>query len=740
MTEPVSKPAYLDLANCRFQAIPTIHAMAKSVDQEALPGKSVSLLGTLPKNASKLGSSSYRPDIDGLRAIAILSVVIFHAFPSKLPGGFAGVDIFFVISGFLISSIILRGMQHGNFSFPQFYAHRIKRIFPALTLVLAGSYLFGWFTLLPDEFKQLSKHIAAGLGFVQNFVLWKEAGYFNTASELKPLMHLWSLAIEEQFYLIYPLAIWCVWRARLNVFAFIVVMGLLSFGLNVGGIEIDPTETFFLPQTRFWEILAGSVLAYLQLSGKQQLKKHVKNWPPRALFSGARHLQPGQAVLMNSLAVAALLLLAFTAFGLDSTKRFPGWWAVAPVVAAFVLIGVGPSTWVNRAILANRGMVFLGLISYPLYLWHWPILSFLQILESGSPSREIRITAVALSFLLAWLTYRFLETPIRKGKNGWVKVGSLCVTAAVVGYAGYYTVISDGFASRRVVQLNAAISPARLSDYQGTLVSRCGLDVNTAKRFAQCQSDARGAAKFALLGDSKAAALAPGIFRETTSNGYWLFIGGANAQGTAPVPVISDADQYSQYQDLAKIALDGVIANREIQVVVLTVATRALFQLDNDYSIDDLSQSKNFNLALNGLDRALSQLINAGKKVIITVDNPTLKDPKQCISRVSGLDFVNDLLRLGPNHSPCRISYDKHLELSGRYRELLEKLQVKYAKHLRVFDPLGLLCDMKDRICGSFLDGVLLYSYSDHVSERGSILIARKLVPFVESFAEERNK
>lgn len=153
---------------------------------------------------NQLLSPGYRSDIDGLRAAAILSVVLFHAFPSFLPGGFVGVDVFFVISGFLISGIIFKGLQQGDFDFVKFYVHRARRIFPALILVLAGVYVSGWLFLLPGEFSLLGKHIAAGAGFVQNFVLWTESGYFDTSSELKPLLHLWSLAIEEQFYLAYP--------------------------------------------------------------------------------------------------------------------------------------------------------------------------------------------------------------------------------------------------------------------------------------------------------------------------------------------------------------------------------------------------------------------------------------------------------------------------------------------------------------------------------------------------------
>ncbi|MDE2586306.1 MAG: acyltransferase, partial [Betaproteobacteria bacterium] len=356
----------------------------------------------------------YRPDIDGLRAVAILSVVVFHAFPTHLRGGFVGVDIFFVISGFLISNIIFRSLQRGDFSFTEFYAHRIKRIFPALILVLATSFALGWFTLLPDEFKQLGKHMAAGAGFVQNFVLWKEAGYFDTASELKPLMHLWSLAIEEQFYLIYPLLIWAAWRVRLNALAVLIGLAALSFGLNVLEIRAEAVKTFFVPQTRYWELLAGAVLAYLQLFRRTQPAVGDDQDASSPVLIGQPASSAHRRRVRNNLQSACgLFLILVAVIAIHKGKAFPGWWALAPVTGAFLLILAGPQAWVNRNLLANRLMVFVGVISYPLYLWHWPILSFARIVEAEMPSPEIRGAAVALSFLLAWLTYRLLERPIR---------------------------------------------------------------------------------------------------------------------------------------------------------------------------------------------------------------------------------------------------------------------------------------------------------------------------------------
>lgn len=216
-----------------------------------------------------LNHPKYRPDIDGLRAIAVLSVLGFHAFPDVFPSGFIGVDIFFVISGYLISSIIFENLDHGSFSFAQFYGRRIKRIFPALTVVLLSCLVFGWFGLLADEFKQLGKHIAAGAAFVSNFALWQESGYFNNAAETKPLLHLWSLAIEEQFYIFWPLLVWLTWKPKgtNNPLFLPLCLGLLiaSFAFNLYQVRIDPTATFYSPSSRTWELLAGVLLAYMHV-------------------------------------------------------------------------------------------------------------------------------------------------------------------------------------------------------------------------------------------------------------------------------------------------------------------------------------------------------------------------------------------------------------------------------------------------------------------------------------------
>ncbi|KAB2889547.1 MAG: acyltransferase, partial [Desulfobulbaceae bacterium] len=216
----------------------------------------------MPVTPASTTAHHYRPDIDGLRAIAVVIVLIFHAFPENMPGGFVGVDVFFVISGYLISGLIFADLQKGSFRFSDFYARRIRRIFPALILVLAASSLLGWFLLLPDEFAQLGRHVAGGAGFVSNFVLLGEAGYFDSEAELKPLLHLWSLGIEEQFYFIWPLLLFVAWKKRWAPLTLILLLLTGSFAFNIDRVHDHPTSTYFLPFTRFWELMIGCTLAY----------------------------------------------------------------------------------------------------------------------------------------------------------------------------------------------------------------------------------------------------------------------------------------------------------------------------------------------------------------------------------------------------------------------------------------------------------------------------------------------
>jgi len=279
--------------------------------------------------------TTYRPDIDGLCAVAVLAVVGFRAGIQAFAGGYVGVDIFFVISGFLITSIICRHLEGAAFTFRDFYARRVKRIFPALLVVLLAVSAYGWFILLPDEFERLGQHIAAGAGFISNFVLWKESGYFDKAAEAKPLLHLWSLAIEEQFYLLWPpLLVWA-WKRKADVLRIVVALFSISFATNVILVTLwQAPGMYYLPPIRFWELLLGSALGYASLFDKDEFRNIVN----RALS-----FAPGlkRCSVENVEAAAGLLLILIAVFALNKTVLFPGWWALLPTIGTALLICAG---------------------------------------------------------------------------------------------------------------------------------------------------------------------------------------------------------------------------------------------------------------------------------------------------------------------------------------------------------------------------------------------------------------
>ena len=480
----------------------------------------------MASHQTQLSHPKYRPDIDGLRAVAVIAVVAFHAFPSWVKGGFIGVDVFFVISGYLISAIIFENLDRGTFSFSEFYARRIKRIFPALILVLVACFAFGWFALLAEEYKQLGKHIAAGAGFVSNIVLWSEAGYFDSSAETKPLLHLWSLGIEEQFYIVWPLLLWLSWKSKFNLLAMTIIVAIASFVLNIKGIKQDSVATFYSPQTRFWELLCGSLLAWVALYKKDSFA-NIKNKADSTLASLVnKKMQVADGkTLSNVLSFIGLLLLTYGFWRINKGLNFPGKWALVPVLGTVLIITAGSKAWVNRTILSNRIAVWLGLISFPLYLWHWPLLSFARIVEGEVPSRNIRIAAVVLSVALAWLTYKLVERPIRFGKQSKTKVTVLIVLMCAVGYLGYNTYIYDGLKFRSETKNTSQLREDQRKEEERLrhIEVRAGIcQFNKTGRYSDidsfvsnwnCLSDDEGLvnAKALIFGDSHAADKAMGL-------------------------------------------------------------------------------------------------------------------------------------------------------------------------------------------------------------------------------------
>jgi peptidoglycan/LPS O-acetylase OafA/YrhL len=429
-------------------------------------------------------SPRYRPDIDGLRAVAVMLVVNFHAFPEAMPGGFIGVDIFFVISGFLITDIIARELDRQRFSLLAFYVRRIRRIFPALIVVLLATLVLGWLWMLPAAYAQLSSDVFASAAFFSNIALLLQSGYFDIESGRKPLLHLWSLGIEEQFYLFWPLILLLVARLRVSLLAAASIIALSSFVLNLALIGSNPVATFYLPFTRAWELLAGAALAC--------------GWSQISQIGAAGNLR----------ASVGLVLIATAAGLLDTKSAFPGWWAALPVAGAALLLSA-PAAWCCRTVLASRPMVWIGLISYPLYLWHWPLLVFFGIIKFAPLTLLERGLIVGLSFILASLTYRFVETPFRIGRPNPRRILALCTSMVLIAVAGGIIVQGHGFDFRLPPEIREmADVPVQATHWR---VHECLLDLSHEMAFADNCVDRDRRPLLLVWGDSTAAALLPGL-------------------------------------------------------------------------------------------------------------------------------------------------------------------------------------------------------------------------------------
>jgi peptidoglycan/LPS O-acetylase OafA/YrhL len=427
--------------------------------------------------------------------MAVMLVVCFHAFPEAVPGGFIGVDIFFVISGFLITGIIVRELEQQRFSLLAFYGRRIRRIFPALITVLLAVLVLGWLWMLPSAYAQLSSDVFASAAFLSNIALLLQSGYFDVESGKKPLLHLWSLGIEEQFYLFWPLILMLVARTRLPFLAAAALIGLASFALNVALIGSEPVATFYLPFTRAWELLAGAALA-----------------------CGWRHFDQTNAA-SNWRAAIGLLLVAAAAAVLNSNSPFPGWWAILPVAGGALLLSA-PEAWGCRHLLASATFVRIGLISYPLYLWHWPLLVFFGIIKFAPLTLLDRGLVVGLSFVLAWLTYRFVEIPFRFGRPSLPRIISLCSGMALVAAAGGVIVEGHGFDFRLPPEIRE-MTDVR-TDSSNWRVHECLLDLGHETSFADSCIDRNRRPLVFVWGDSTAGALLPGLRKAQETNDFGI--------------------------------------------------------------------------------------------------------------------------------------------------------------------------------------------------------------------------
>ncbi|MDB5638278.1 MAG: hypothetical protein JWP51_3186 [Bradyrhizobium sp.] len=596
---------------------------------------------------------AYRADIDGLRAVSILLVVGYHALPWLIPGGFIGVDIFFVISGFLITRIILIQLKAGTFSSMEFYARRIRRIFPALIVVLAVTYLTGWFVLLPDGFSLLGKSTAAGVAFVSNLFQLTQLGYFAPDATENPLLHLWSLGIEEQFYIFWPPLLWVLSGSKRRWF-WIAAIAAASFGVSLMIFFGYKEWSFYSPISRAWELLAGGMVA----------NRYVDH---------PEYEQQRFAQRDNLLATIGIVAIGGAAIGLNQSSLFPGIWALLPVLGA-VLIIVSPNSSVNRILLSNRPMVLIGLISYPLYLWHWPLLSYLAIARHGVPNfLEIWIAVIA-AFVLAGLTFRFVEIPLRRNRNA---VPGLSFGLVTIGVAGMVTAISSGFGFRFPPEIrDIALLPQQNN---AGFRDKCFLEAPGAEFNSSCIDQGEKPLLF-LWGDSTAAALYPGLRKAQQTVPFRL----AHFAAPACAPILNTGKSCDAANDIVL----GFIKSSHPKIVLL----HAMWDENKDLDKlgDTIGQLKALNIPRIVIlgpvpvwKRTLPHsLVNAYRlqhavadRIATGVSGPQGDERMQAVSRAAGVEYISArhalcnpegcLTRVGPTANDVVTTDIVHLSDAG---------------------------------------------------------------------------
>ncbi len=610
---------------------------------------------------------AYRPDIDGLRAVAVLPVVFYHAGFHFASGGFVGVDVFFVISGYVISKTLLADLEQGRFSIGAFYVRRVRRIFPALFAVMAACWVAAFVLFLPSYFDDFSRSLAATALFGSNFYFWKNSGYFANGADLRPLLHTWSLAVEEQFYIFAPLTLWGVFRyLRRRWLLALAPVALASLALSVYATDVGPTANFFLLPMRAWELLVGALLA---LS------------PPPALR---------RAWIGEVLALVGLALIAAPVFTYSQETPFPGLTAVPPCLGAALLIYVGAhvQSLVTR-MLGLPMLVGVGLISYSLYLIHWPIISFFTYANLRPPTAGESAVIVTASLALAWASWRFIEQPFRTRRlippsNGlFVKAAAAMAVMASLGVAGAAT---DGFAGRFPADLRV------LSDApKGFAASVCFLDHNpdpTVWRPSACTIARGGEIPALLWGDSYAAHYAPGVSALAADIPFRVM---EYAAAGCP-PVLS----YSSYDRPGCHAFNqhalAIIRQNHIGTVVL--AARWV----------DLQRR-----GLDQLRSTLAAMRAMGVKTYVIGQSPMFTTDVHVIAYREGEDVQLDR---------WPISFDP--AINRRLAELVGPLFV---------DPLAHLCE--GRSCPYRDGGRLLFADEGHYSRLGSLMAVASYFPLL---------
>lgn len=637
---------------------------------------------------------NYRQDIDGLRAIAVLAVVLYHYGIGGFQGGFVGVDVFFVISGYLITGIIHKEIGRDQFTFTGFYERRIRRIFPALFAMMLTTLIVGTALLLPSDLERLGNSTLATLFFGSNVLFWRQSGYFDSSSEYNPLLHTWSLSVEEQFYIGLPILLILLHRYAKNwLKSALVVCAIASFALCVWMQAIRPSAAFFLLPFRAWELLLGGWLA-------------IGVIPP---------IQDARVRLLVSTAALALLLCSL--WWINSGPTFPGWQAALPVVATAALLHAGAqgSSPVQR-LLSVKPLVFVGLISYSLYLWHWPLVVFVRYfngMEPLTPGTSGLLLVAAI--LLATASYRWIETPLRRRQAGAAShhrnlfIGTTAAGCLLAGTA-LAVQMQDGWQTRfspEVVALDKArhpIIPFRECD-------RRTPDFNSDV----CRIGAAGKTPSVLLwGDSHALALAPGLDEILKQHGA----SGILAVNSACPPLFGVKNPIRMLCHSDNERLLSEISARRFDTIVMVASWSSYSDQAGQYTFfDDQGRVGNENVFEPALGRTLSKINPLAERILLL--GPTPGAPND-------IPFHMAISKWKMKQAPDGKATKYYISQNENFWKAV-KNQRKNSKIVAI-DPISWFCD-QDSCRYSTEDNQLMYRDGGHLNVTGAQFVASRIDP-----------
>jgi peptidoglycan/LPS O-acetylase OafA/YrhL len=649
----------------------------------------------------------YRREIDGLRAVAVIPVILYHAGFGTFAGGYVGVDVFFVISGYLITSIIVSDQRAGKFTLVNFYGRRARRLLPALFLVIFCTLPFAWFWMLPQDLKAFSDSVIAVSVFASNIYFYASTGYFETAAELKPLLHTWSLAVEEQYYLLFPVFLMLTWRLGTRwVVALLSIAAAVSLGAAQWGSTTNPSFAFFMLPTRGWEILLGALIALYLL-------------PQRGAARSANRS------VRQSISVVGLLLILYAVFAFDRETPYPSFYTLLPTVGTGLIILFAAGDTIVGSILGSWILVGIGLISYSAYLWHQPLFAFARLRTLDEPGHVLLIALALASFGLAYFSWKYVEMPFRRAhvitRKQVFAFGATCslilITLGAIGSLG------KGFKNR----FDAAVI-AQLEPPSGTL-STCNEHFAKTAGATCVLGDSAVAPTMALIGDSHAMRLTKRL-SEMLAERHQSAI--AYAEGGC-IPFLDIGERTHNLgndncRDYVRSSYADIINNRSIERVVL-FSEWSLYTEGVRYGSRHISYFSDAetratgvqeNLAVfeRGLQRTKIALENAGKKIIVVKSVPEYD--------ASVPATLAKAMLLDSRIPPARLMTHEKFALRNKLAEDAFSA-ANLGSWADVVEPVRLFCDQ--RYC-SYADARSnsLYEDDNHLSYLGSWIVVDEIL------------